>query len=683
MATLNDLSPEILLIVASYLPQTDLLNLSLTTHRLRSATEYELFREYHNPHLHRRSLKPFILRLLNNQKLAHNVLSVAIDAGSYLNAWHFFMNAPNDELFPGTTGLTRSEYEEITQAAVAQGIITRAFLWDDVTQAIVAFCRAPLPQDILSGIHQYFKESCETVEDDNLEDEQGDVLLATEGDGPLDEDFPNDPKVDDGNISQGSDNGDSDESSDDGSGSDMSSEYEDGIAPWDVGFREAGYVSGEDDDLADDELCYRYDPWKRYVSQKLLDDADYSVKFCTMLYLGFKEPWILMLLHLVPNVRKIDLLRVPSYVPELAWRVSPNKLGKLRRFTAYAEHDDGPWALGFFDSVLQRSNMEVLEVYGADAWRFEVVFVDSPLSLQPRCTHISTFVLERCTLTKESLSTLLGVTETLKSLRFTSGNSKHYGEYGYPKNFTATELVEILQPHKNTLEELTLDLHTWWIYDFPAGYLPSLREFTRLKTIDTWTITYGDLLLDEDNIDRENPLPNNLEHLRDRMPPFLEHLTLRPSKGNNEISDTRQLVDLVQNRLHSQPRFKKLTFVGRNNCFKWSQDTLCNALSSENLADPVFEFEFIYPNEYDRRSQTVFSKPGKSVWKPVHRHRQPIRITNWKDGMYVNKEEMLPTPTEVFLAQGGRASIEEEMSRSGNTGTSEPQLADRVRNGTE
>lgn len=373
MATFNDLSPEILLIIASCLPQSDLLNLSLTTHRLRSAVEYELFCEYRNPHLHRRSLKPFILRLLNDQKLAQTVRSVAIDAGSYLNAWQFFMNAPNDEFFPGTTGLTSYEYEQITQAAVAQGIITQALPWDDVLHAVTTFCEGALPQHILIGIHQYFQEVNNADEDKGSQDEDEDGLegdsQATKGD----EDDSNRSQC--SNNEEGSDQSGSQDGSgpsDHGNNSDVSSEYEDGIAPWYVGFREAGYVSGEDDDFADDELCYRYDPWMKYVNQKLLDDKSYSTKFCTMLYLGFKEPWILTLLHLVPNVRHVDLLRVPSYVPALAWRISPHKLGELKRFTAYAEHDDGPWALGFFESVLQRRNMDVLEVYGADAWRFGV-----------------------------------------------------------------------------------------------------------------------------------------------------------------------------------------------------------------------------------------------------------------------------------------------------------------------
>lgn len=73
MADLLALSNELLLIIASFLPQVDLLNLTLTSKRLRNSTEPELFREYINPIFMGRSCKPFLRRIIGNPGLARYV----------------------------------------------------------------------------------------------------------------------------------------------------------------------------------------------------------------------------------------------------------------------------------------------------------------------------------------------------------------------------------------------------------------------------------------------------------------------------------------------------------------------------------------------------------------------------------------------------------------------------------
>jgi hypothetical protein len=90
---LADLIPELLLNVASFLPQVDLLNVSLTCRRLHDVTESELYREYTNPHerlyreyinIHKRqirfkrSIREFVLRLLDRPDLAKYVSRVEL-----------------------------------------------------------------------------------------------------------------------------------------------------------------------------------------------------------------------------------------------------------------------------------------------------------------------------------------------------------------------------------------------------------------------------------------------------------------------------------------------------------------------------------------------------------------------------------------------------------------------------
>lgn len=67
---LVDLSPELILSIASYLRQVDLLNVALVCKRLQATTEPELYREYSNPRLSNRPIVPFVKRVLQDDRFA-------------------------------------------------------------------------------------------------------------------------------------------------------------------------------------------------------------------------------------------------------------------------------------------------------------------------------------------------------------------------------------------------------------------------------------------------------------------------------------------------------------------------------------------------------------------------------------------------------------------------------------
>jgi hypothetical protein len=69
------------------------------------------------------------------------------------------------------------------------------------------------------------------------------------------------------------------------------------------------------------------------------EDSSYKFAFCKRLYLGFKDAWVALLLHLIPNVRDICFLHVPSHDKTLPWKVSISKLPDLRRLVAFSEED--------------------------------------------------------------------------------------------------------------------------------------------------------------------------------------------------------------------------------------------------------------------------------------------------------------------------------------------------------
>src|SRR5215813_11288199 len=70
---ISDLSTELLLHIASFLSQVDLLNISLTDKHLRGCTEPELYREYTNVRPYGRSFKPFLRRMIERPDLTRHV----------------------------------------------------------------------------------------------------------------------------------------------------------------------------------------------------------------------------------------------------------------------------------------------------------------------------------------------------------------------------------------------------------------------------------------------------------------------------------------------------------------------------------------------------------------------------------------------------------------------------------
>ena len=73
---LSAFSSELLLTIASYLPQVQLLNLSLVCKQLHVMIQPELYREYKNPSLYSRSLLPFIRKLVDRPELTKYVRRV-------------------------------------------------------------------------------------------------------------------------------------------------------------------------------------------------------------------------------------------------------------------------------------------------------------------------------------------------------------------------------------------------------------------------------------------------------------------------------------------------------------------------------------------------------------------------------------------------------------------------------
>jgi hypothetical protein len=124
--SLLDLSPELLLIVATHVRQVDLLNLSLVCKHLNCALEPELYREYNNPRLYVRPILPFIQKLIAHPVLAKHVRKVDLHPWEFIGLVEPF---PDEEGEPDydelrTHELSQEDYYLYAQAAKAAGVIS-------------------------------------------------------------------------------------------------------------------------------------------------------------------------------------------------------------------------------------------------------------------------------------------------------------------------------------------------------------------------------------------------------------------------------------------------------------------------------------------------------------------------------------------------------------------------------
>ncbi|KAF2028513.1 hypothetical protein EK21DRAFT_113850 [Setomelanomma holmii] len=132
---LFDLATETILNVASHLAQPDLLNVTLTHRRLRDATESALFREYTNRHIYGRSLKPFVLRLIDRPELAKYVHWVDLKAYRHIAD----LNPEHGPISDGQSDLehcTAEEYDKLTRAAIKAGVITEALPYEPTSSIL-------------------------------------------------------------------------------------------------------------------------------------------------------------------------------------------------------------------------------------------------------------------------------------------------------------------------------------------------------------------------------------------------------------------------------------------------------------------------------------------------------------------------------------------------------------------
>lgn len=171
------LSAELLLCVASFLQQQELLNVSLTCKHLQSTTEPELFREYSNVSRHRRSFLPFLRRIIRQPNLGKQIRQLNLRSWTTIDT---FRN--RDFELDGITHINRHERQEFggirgTKLTVADyTLLVQTARDTEVIQKILPFDRSTCHPKIadktksvtteppdLGGTHAFDRTFCERL----------------------------------------------------------------------------------------------------------------------------------------------------------------------------------------------------------------------------------------------------------------------------------------------------------------------------------------------------------------------------------------------------------------------------------------------------------------------------------------------------------------------------------------
>lgn len=435
MTHLSELSTELLLHIASYLPQRDLLNIALTSTTLRNATEAELYREWTNRYTWigcKSKILPFVRRIIDCPELARYVRFLETDLWSTLTD-----RDPEFEDKDVSCVLSPEDYDYFAKAALSANLIT--------------------------SIREY--------------DHKSNIVARTVAMVGLADD----------------------------------------------------HVRGWSDFL--------------YEPNTYIDQVSFDNKFCQSLQAGIEEPLFLLAFTLLNNLRYIRLHGAPhsGQRHHLLPLLNPShRFSALKRLEIQAQSVDSEWLLSTFIHHLQSPSLQILKCYlttewDRDSYRGPWKYRPLVFTAPPRSLNITEVVLQYSAVSAAGIKTLLGVCRALKSFYFSAG-----GLQVGPSNFDVFELMEALEPHKNSLETLQLDMDNGWdIPDKESGWISDLSDFTALEKLG--------LTLELENLDgftdEEDPTPSK-SRLCNILPTSLRSLTFQPSWATDTAEQIEEMIAL-------------------------------------------------------------------------------------------------------------------------------------------
>lgn len=287
-------------------------------------------------------------------------------------------------------------------------------------------------------------------------------------------------------------------------------------------------------------------------------------KFCQLLRAGIEDPFAMLLFAILPNVGDIFLRGANSDGTALHWPRPKHGFKALRRLRAGGMDMQLPWGIGYLNSLLDTAELDEFMVHNAASW-----FPDAdddiwpgarnlPINLRPGSLRLKRLELVSCVLNISDMRILLRACPQLKSLYYSAGieeNEVH--------NFTPHELCELLEPLKDVLEELYMEIIPQ-IDDFMNlnGRITTLSHFTALKVLDTVPEMWEHLI--EEDVGGD--ISSAEERLCNRLPSSL--VTLIFHLGHESLGfeddlmpDLQQIKNLILSRSETLPHLENI-FLG-------------------------------------------------------------------------------------------------------------------------
>ncbi|KAF2009952.1 hypothetical protein BU24DRAFT_427993 [Aaosphaeria arxii CBS 175.79] len=165
------LSPELVLEIAGYLEQIDLLNVSLVCKGLRETTKSSLHREYNNVHIMGNSFVDVINRIIDGEIDGRSIKTVRLRPWFSLSR---LLDEDPDDRRRRERMMTKDQYQKLTECAKAQGLITDILSFKE---------RSPILK-IMKDFEGMLSRSDELVLPPNVYDDD-----MKDGDVPLDRRF--------------------------------------------------------------------------------------------------------------------------------------------------------------------------------------------------------------------------------------------------------------------------------------------------------------------------------------------------------------------------------------------------------------------------------------------------------------------------------------------------------------
>jgi hypothetical protein len=200
-----------------------------------------------------------------------------------------------------------------------------------------------------------------------------------------------------------------------------------------------------------------------------------------------EDAQVVLLLALLPNIREIFLRGGPNDINILTWRAS-HKFESLRELTVCGTDDELVWPLSSLNSLLNTTRkLETLRCSIASSWYRTLYEAEPdpsnvlPMTIRPHSLCcVKTLELKHCCLRLSDLRSLIQACPGLESLYYSVGTVAE----GIPGP-SPVMMMGILEPLKNKLRALSLDLPPGYDEDEEDPSLDSLTHMTALEILDT------------------------------------------------------------------------------------------------------------------------------------------------------------------------------------------------------